>query len=296
MQITALDLKKPIRLNYIGSPISLSLVPGSYKFECYGAQGGGGEQYKGGFGGISIGVYSCLEPITLYAYIGGMGNQRYGGWNGGGTGAVPFGGGGASDISRYGGAWNSYEHLYSRIIVAGGGGGGQYATAGALWQQYRGGHGGGTYGGNGLGDQPGFGGGPNYPGPLSSYGTSYGAQQGGFGYGGNQGGWYGESVGCGGSGWYGGSSGGGAGSNGSGGGGSGYVYTENTKKYYPSGCLLDDSFLLAEPEIYSASNLGNGYIIVTLLQLIDQGRKNTDIYKNIEENYGDFEPLMEEVM
>ena len=34
------------------------------------------------------------------------------------------GGGGGTDISLFGGDWDSINHLYSRIIVAGGGGGG----------------------------------------------------------------------------------------------------------------------------------------------------------------------------
>lgn len=292
MKITKWKLNSPVRINYTGAPVELELTPGVYKFECYGAQGGGGETYQGGFGGISIGVFKTLENITLYAYVGGTTSNAAGGWNGGGSGQVPFGGGGASDISLYGGNWWSYEHLYSRLIVAGGGGGGQYATSGSLWMLFRGGHGGGTYGHDGLGDQHGYGAGPDYPGPLGPYGTNYGAQMGGFGYGGNQGGWYNESIGCGGGGWYGGSSGGGAGSNGSGGGGSGYVFTKNTKRYYPAGCLLDDSMFLEEPELYEASNQGSGFIITTCIQLIDKNRKNTNIYKDPDITSSDYESLV----
>ena len=273
--------KKPVKFTYTGKPQKLELDTGTFKFECYGAQGGGGEDYMGGFGGISIGVFTAFIDTTLWMYIGGMPSGAAGGWNGGGSGAMPFGGGGATDISRYGGEWNSVKHLYSRIIVAGGGGGGQYDTPGSEYMKFRGGHGGGVYGKDGLGNQHGYGAGPNYPGPLSpTYGTAYGARMGGFGYGGDNTGWAGESVGCGGSGWYGGSAGGGAGSNGSGGGGSGYVYCNSRKMYYPNGCLLDDTFLLAEPEMYDASNTGNGYIVITKLNALSE-RRNTDIYKDV---------------
>lgn len=274
-----MKIGESVRYNYTGKPQPLELSIGVYKFEVYGAQGGGpgsGENY-GGFGGLSVGVLSVLTPITLYMYIGGTTNTRFGGWNGGGTGAALYGGGGGTDIALYNGEWDSKEHLYSRIIVAGGGGGTQLASSGGSSTMYRGGHGGGEYGGNGIGSDCGFGGGPTSGGAGRGH---YGSLPGGFGYGGDQSGHSGESIGCGGGGWYGGSSGGGSNDNGSGGGGSGYIYTESTKHLYPSGCLLDDSLLLAEPEIYGASNTGDGYIIVTCMQILDI-RKNSNFYKDV---------------
>ena len=285
-------LGESIRYDYTGVPQSLSLPIGIYKFEVYGAQGGGvnSEKYYGGFGGLSIGILTVPNPIVLYMYIGGTTNNMHGGWNGGGTGVAVYGGGGATDISLYHGEWNSNEHLYSRIIVAGGGGGAQAPQDGNFNEQYRGGHGGGIYGGDGIGSDCGFGGGPTYPGAGRGH---YGSLPGGFGYGGNQTGHSNESVGCGGSGWYGGSSGGGLSDNGSGGGGSGYVYTENTKHQYPSGCLLSDSLLLNNPEMYSGiNNTGNGYIIVTCLQSSEM-RKNSNFYKNaIPQETFDFTKLL----
>lgn len=282
-----MKIGESIRYNYTGAPQPLELPIGVYKFEVYGAQGGGpgtGANY-GGFGGLSVGVLTVLEPITLYMYIGGTTNSRIGGWNGGGTGAQVYGGGGGTDIALYNGAWNSREHLYSRLIVAGGGGGTQLASSGGSSTLYRGGQGGGEYGGNGIGSDCGFGGGPTYGGASRGH---YGSQAGGFGYGGGQSGHQGESIGCGGGGWYGGSSGGGYNDNGSGGGGSGYVFCASKKHQYPAGCLLDDSMLLAEPEIYGASNEGHGYIVVTCMQILDI-RKNSNMYKDaMQQEHFDF--------
>ena len=60
-----------------------------------------------------------------------------------------------TDISLYGGEWNSSNHLYSRIIVAGGGGGVAAESSNIV-----GGYGGGISGGNGQnagGSQWGYG-------------------------------------------------------------------------------------------------------------------------------------------
>lgn len=269
------ELNKTIRFDYTGQPEPLVLDLGVYDFECHGAQGCGP---YGGYGGVMAGRYTAISPITLWMYIGNTLTSNVGGWNGGGTGAMPYGGGGATDIALLYGEWDSVEHLYSRILVAGGGGGCTtqiYGSSGEYIPIWHGGQGGGEYGNNGSGPSYGYGAGPDYAG-YSSW--NYCSRAGGFGYGGGAGNWYSEHIGCGGGGWYGGSSASGANLNGSGGGGSGYCYCERTKMYYPSGCLLDDSHLLLEIPTIEPNNTGNGYILVKKVHNID--RKNTNLFKD----------------
>ncbi len=124
---------------------SITLEPGKYVMECWGAQGGRGRadgslSGVGGYGGYSYGEIRLTSSIVFYMNTGGQGKNGAsycrncgggaGGWNGGGTGGgddtndAGGGGGGASDIRIVSG------NLYSRIMVAGGGGGGIYGGAG----------------------------------------------------------------------------------------------------------------------------------------------------------------------
>uniref|UniRef100_UPI00203F6294 glycine rich domain-containing protein n=1 Tax=Odoribacter lunatus TaxID=2941335 RepID=UPI00203F6294 len=139
---------------YTGGSQSITLAPGKYKMECWGAQGGrtrvnGTLGASIGYGGYSKGELVLTSSRTFYAYVGGIGGNGKGsktggagGWNGGGKGGndegddTGGGGGGASDIRLVAG------NLYSRIMVAGGGGGGT-GTGNAS-----GGVGGGLTGGN----------------------------------------------------------------------------------------------------------------------------------------------------
>ena len=124
---------------YSGSSKTLILPTGSYKLECWGAQGGGWTNNIGGNGGYSTGILTLTTDTTLYLYAGGQGYETLasagpegGGFNGGGNGnwnggtlsgtgnLTGCGGGGASDI-RIG-----TDSLYARVIVAGGGGGAGY--------------------------------------------------------------------------------------------------------------------------------------------------------------------------
>jgi len=124
---------------YSGTYKSITLPAGTYKLECWGAQGGSGDNgtgsaVSGGKGGYSYGILKSSLSIVLYLYTGGIGNSSNGhtaidgGYNGGGAGAINSSnssssgalrgsGGGASDI-RIGST-----SLYARVIVAGGGGG-----------------------------------------------------------------------------------------------------------------------------------------------------------------------------
>lgn len=79
--------------SYTGSVQSLDLLPGSYKLQCWGAQGGsnaaastyGITAKAGGKGGYSEGVLTVSQDRTVYVFVGGQGSSSgNGGWNGGG--------------------------------------------------------------------------------------------------------------------------------------------------------------------------------------------------------------------
>ena len=127
---------------------------GTYKLEVWGAQGGTGMKdgkasYSGGYGGYSVGRMLLQSGTTLYANVGGKGEDAQdkqaggaGGYNGGGTGGADgnytssgnepgAGGGGASHIAIASGELkNLSSNISSVIIVAGGGGGGAYDGVG----------------------------------------------------------------------------------------------------------------------------------------------------------------------
>lgn len=262
-----------LNFDYTGAVQSVTLKPGKYVLECWGAQGGNGctgNSYKGGAGGYSKGTLTLAKTETLYIYVGGQGvsaaasgngNIREGGFNGGGsgrdwgsTGHGGGGGGGASDIRII------TDNFYARVIVAGAGGGASDNGAG--------GAGGGTSG-------------------ISSS-SSAGTATGGSGFGQAAASSYtsGE-CGGGGGGWYGGY--GGSSENYSGGGGSGYVYTSSSASNYPSGCLLNSSYYLTDAQTIAGNQTfksptntnetghsGNGYCRITVIEC-----SNTALYTRI---------------
>lgn len=135
--------------DYTGGVQEVTLPKGTYKLQCWGAQGGnvtGTYAATGSKGGYSEGVLTLTETTTLYIFVGGQGaSSGNGGWNGGGgssgystytssgeTGrSYPACGGGATDIALVTSSMDysnkvtnrSSESLLSRIIVAGGGAG-----------------------------------------------------------------------------------------------------------------------------------------------------------------------------
>ena len=265
--------------DYIGNVESMTLTPGTYIFECWGAQGGStsgdGGTGTGGKGGYSTGELTLSSNTTVYVYAGGQGqsmtntNTTYaGGFNGGGacrssrTGNRSGTGGGASDI-RIG-----TDSLYARVIVAGGGGGFGY--------NYAGGVGGGESGtrGSSSGGQPGT---------QTAAGTANrdnNATAAAFGVGGGSNGTATSNyiISGGGGGWYGGAHHSAlTTSTRGGGGGSGYVYTSSTASNYPSGCLLNSTYYLSNastaagntsmPKVDGTGNetghSGNGYVRIT---------------------------------
>lgn len=140
--------------SYTGTVQEVTLPPGRYKLQCWGAQGGNSYSYSGtgSKGGYSEGEITLTEVTTLYIFVGGKGGNGSstslvnGGWNGGGGSvgrssynsgntygiSYPACGGGATDIalvtsgmSYSGGRTNrTSASLLSRFIVAGGGAGG----------------------------------------------------------------------------------------------------------------------------------------------------------------------------
>lgn len=135
----------PIVLEYTGNVQSVTLEPGVYKLEAWGASGGGNVAGMVGEGGYTSGTVTLNKTTTLYVYVGQAGNRNISSsnapeatFNGGGDGGRAYmshninandywhlggSGGGATDIRVVDGLWNDEESLKSRLLVAGGGGG-----------------------------------------------------------------------------------------------------------------------------------------------------------------------------
>lgn len=249
--MASVSVGQKLEYTYTGAKQSVTLPPGTYKLEVWGAQGGyRSDASKGGKGGYSAGTLKLTSETVLYVYVGGFGGNSSsntsavvkGGFNGGGYRYGFPGGGGATDI-RIGA-----DSLYARVIVAGGGGSDGASNKTGMY-------GGGTTGGSATENYGNYGYGGTQTGhtttvtkpssqPTTNSSSNY---PGGFGFGGF--GVYASSGygGAGGGGWYGGC---GSVPDGSGdddrggGGGSGYVYTASSAANYPSGCKLNSSHYL----------------------------------------------------
>lgn len=261
-----------LNFDYTGAVQSITLPKGTYKLECWGAQGGysssnsGIEVGMGGKGGYSVGTITLDKKTPIYIYAGGVGSisgngKADGGFPNGGsswasnTSEGAGGGGGSSDI-RIG-----TDSLHARVIVAGGGGGGGEDNE-------TGGYGGGETGGTSGSGTPG----------------SQTAPSGYFGIGGHTS----YDGGGGGGGWYGACPAGGqttpatsnSGDDTSGSpGGSGYVYTSSTAKNYPNGCLVNSTHYLTNAKTIAGNtsfpspsgtsetgHSGNGYCRITVIE------------------------------
>lgn len=288
-----------MNFDYTGSVQTVTLAPGRYKLECWGAQGGNSNQSNGtygngGKGGYSTGILNVSTNTTIYITVGGQGQngvfntRTAGGFNGGGDGygtngsGVGGGGGGASDISLMSPVFSHSSYfinnirdtnsLLSRIIVAGGGGSAGYDVSN---NAANGGAGGGTTGQDGLsnrvyhgtgGKQTTFGTGgsseePNRYSVQAKFGCGASASNSTDVAPGGGGGWYGGGLHC-----------------DSAGGGSGYVYTPTTASNYPSGCLLNSAYYLSNAQTIAGNqsfssptggtetgHSGNGYVRITKL-------------------------------
>jgi hypothetical protein len=281
---------------YTGDVQTIRLPKGTYKLECWGADGGGTQYYgtgmtmTGGAGGYSAGTITVPQATTVYVYVGGHGLGGMngalvrGGFNGGGM-VLPvtasasgldlgYSGGGASDI-RIG-----TDSYYARVIVAGGGGGG------GRWGGENGGVGGGisgTSGALGTGVSSvnfGVGATQTAPGSVANGGGV------GFGQGANI---LSANGGGGGGGWYGGGRGSAsdvAGTNmGAAGGGSGWIYTQDndsagyTASSYTGGTWLlngthyltnavtaDGTQIFLSPDgVNEAGHKGHGFVRITTI-------------------------------
>lgn len=140
-----------LNFDYTGAVQSVTLPKGTYKLECWGAQGGNRSQDSAsatvtgsGLGDYSIGTLTLTQLTTCYIYVGGQGGMSSstgnvkveGGFNGGGfashesTGEPGNGGGGATDVRI------AQDSLYARVIVAGGGGGSGYVYTSSTAKNY----------------------------------------------------------------------------------------------------------------------------------------------------------------
>ncbi|EQI27513.1 glycine rich domain-containing protein [Clostridioides difficile] len=252
---------------YNGSPQSVILKPGKYKFECWGSSGGinNSSWHTDAKGGYSKGEITLKKQTTLYVYVGESGfassstsNNTKSGFNGGGKGylnqqlwvliilcTVV--------VLRYklvGGAWDNEQGLLSRIIVAGGGG----VHISLYWWCRRRIRGGTGYSANDR-HRPG---GTQYQGGIGRVSTENGS----FGKGCSAKDSTGEG---GGGGWF-----GGAGMNGAGagGGGSGYVLTKDS--YKPTGYTPTSEYYFDNVVMESGGNTAGayGYAKITLLQAL----------------------------
>jgi len=198
---------------------------GTYKIECWGAQGFAASQI--GKGGYSYGNKILTINNSLYICVGNyhVGPSRT--YNGGGSGDMP--GGGATHIALTNrGELKNYSLYQSEVLIVAGGGGGSDTDGG-------GGNGGGEIGNNGI-REGGTGG------TQSSGGAGY--NNGNFGFGGdapvssNN-----DSSGGGGGGWYGGGSS--QSCWGDGGGGSGHINTNYiTNGHMDSGIREGDGYAI----------------------------------------------------
>ncbi|MDV5888542.1 glycine-rich protein [Clostridioides difficile] len=261
--------------NYANYVQNVSLPPGRYKLECWGACGGAvdtSDWTDCAKGGYSKGEIVFKKRTNLQICVGQSGYEKVSegssltrsGFNGAGaagkvtTGSFAYSkyGGGATDIRLYhpSATWGNTESLLSRILVAGGGGGmkNNFASARSI------GHGGGYVGVNGVGRDRDFcGGGSQYQG-----GTSYDTEEyhGSLGKGG-----YGNIGIGGGGGWYGGA---GSYSNECGGGGSGYAL--NKDSYKVPGYIPTPEYYLENIVMTTGGNTtkADGYAKITLLQAL----------------------------
>ncbi|HBG1718751.1 glycine rich domain-containing protein [Clostridioides difficile] len=254
--------------DYTGAEQSVTLKPGKYKLECWGACGGSRASSPPGQvkGGYTCGELVLKKQTVLYAYVGQSGYEKVNSgeplsssrsYNGGASandvivGSYKYSsrGGGATDFRLIGGEWDNPQGLLSRIIVAGGSGSSRAATVGSF------GLGGGFVGSMGVGGGYTCTGGSQYEGGIA-YGSSYNAS---FGKGGG-----GAGV-AGGGGWF-----GGAGSvyDGVGGGGSGYALTKDSYKL--KGYIPTSEYWLENVNSIAGGNTtkADGYAKITLLQAL----------------------------
>lgn len=285
----------PYEFDYTGGEQQfIADVPGYYKLEVWGAQGGNAGDFQGGYGGYSIGKIRLQNDELLYVNVGGRGGSTSagvallvsGGYNGGGStggqnccGRIFGSGGGATHIAQISGELPGLEQSKNFIFLIAGGGGGSYYGTNDGTEGLLGGSGGGHIGGNGIESAitnnqycAGLGGSQNAGGAIStncSQTSNYnGAVTGAFGKGGTS---TGAQTG-GGGGYFGGSN---SGHIAPGGGGSGYIGNSLlTDKYMycyncePSSVESTKTYTTTcvnETPTENCAKKGNGYARITYL-------------------------------
>lgn len=116
--------------SYTGSAKSVTLPPGTYQLQVWGAQGAScSDGYAGGKGGYSIGQLTTAKALAIQILVGGQNGYNGGGSSNGSASYSSDGTYGRSSMGNGGGATDirlSAGTLLSRMIVAGGGSGGAY--------------------------------------------------------------------------------------------------------------------------------------------------------------------------
>lgn len=245
-----LNLNQSQRFNYTGNVQSITLMPGEYKLEACGANGGKSDHgIAGGKGGYISGTIKFYTKVTLFIVCGEAGGKVAGGYNGGGNGSTKqsdsAAGGGCTHIAMRSGILSSLQNFKSDVLIVGGGGG-----ASGCSNTYGGG--GGYPTGTNAQDSNSSYGGPGGPGTQYDGGKAgTNSQKGTFGQGGHTGLTQTWPGGGGGGGWYGGGGGGNmSGGGGAGGGGSSYAAP-----------LTNISYI-------NNYHTGNGYAIITCISLL----------------------------
>lgn len=270
--------------SYTGAVQRITLTPGTYRFEAWGASGGGynpaalGISSRGGQGGYTQATYKINTTTTVYVYVGqagsyGAGDNAYGGpnttFNGGGAGgnSGSGSGGGATDFRLVGGSWDNTEGLKSRFLVAGGGGGSDNRNDTSAAGTADDGSGG---AGGGLVSQTAFIGGVETPGYNAgqNYGYAFGiggSATNGTDTGGAGGGYYGGRVTN--------------NNNGGAGGGSSYVsgYTGCDTTYRAYQKVGGANLTPSDVSVQVGGNTGNGKAIITKLSIDNSSTNAYDV-------------------
>lgn len=240
-------------------------VPGYYKIEVWGAEGGKkSTTYKGGYGGYAKALVKFNDGQIIFINVGGKGGvgngytAGVGGYNGGGQGgtsagssyASGHGGGGATHIAFDGGLLENLSDKINSILIVSGGGGGNCPWNESSKESLIGGSGGGA-----IGVSSHINSGTVVSGGTQTSGASFGkgadgktkssVSYGAEGSGGGGGGYYGGNT-----------ANAGKNSNGGGGGGSGYIGNSLlTDKYmYCYNCETSDE---VDTKTYTTTNVSD---------------------------------------
>ena len=131
---------KIIDFTFQPHPYTITLAPGHYKFEAWGASGMNFQPCSGqsvilpanGRGAYTSGIISLKEARTFYVYVGQTGSRptTFNSEPNEITSSVP--GGGATDFRTQGAGdeWSNFLSLKTRIMVAAGGGAGDCSSGG----------------------------------------------------------------------------------------------------------------------------------------------------------------------